>query len=111
MTEDTVSPAVAPPPGRELFLKVLAGAMFLLFFQTFMVAPLIPTLAETFAVSRQTIGLLVPAYTVPYAFSALVCGAAADRIGRRGIFYASLAGFPLLNLAMAAALCLIAVAY
>ena len=83
----------APPPGRELFLKVLAGAMFLLFFQTFMVAPLIPTLAGTFDVSRQTVGLLVPAYTIPYALSALVCGAVGDRVGRRGLWYVSLAGF------------------
>ncbi|MDB5294543.1 MAG: transporter, partial [Phycisphaerales bacterium] len=74
-------PEAAAAVDRERFLRSLAAAMFLLFFQTYMVAPLIPSLADAFGVARQTVGLLVPAYTVPYAVGGLVLGALADRLG------------------------------
>ena len=45
---------------RERLLRLLAAATFLIFFQAYMVAPLIPRLAAVFQVSAQTIGLTVP---------------------------------------------------
>lgn len=88
---------------RASLLRVLIAATFLLFFQTYMVAPLIPALADALGVERQRIGLLIPAYAIPYAFAALACGVIADRFGRRGLLFAALAAFPIIGLAMAAA--------
>lgn len=87
---------------RERVLRVIVAATFLLFFQTYMVAPLIPSLADALRVDRQRIGLLIPAYTIPYGIAALIYGALADRFGRRRLLLAALAGFPVVGLAMAA---------
>ena len=88
---------------REEVLRLLSASVFMLFFQNFMVAPLIPTLAGTFHATRDAVGLLIPAYTLPYALAALACGALADRYGRRGLLFFALASFPMVSLAMAAA--------
>ena len=42
---------------RERLLKVLSAGTFLIFFQAYMVAPLIPRLAVVFGISAQQIGL------------------------------------------------------
>jgi hypothetical protein len=42
---------------RERLLKVLSAATFLIFFQAYMVAPLIPRLSIAFGISAQQIGL------------------------------------------------------
>ena len=57
---------------RERLLRVLSAATFLIFFQAYMVAPLIPRLATVFAVSGQMIGLIIPAYMLRYGVSTLV---------------------------------------
>ena len=57
---------------RERLLKVLSAATFLIFFQAYMVAPLIPRLAVVFGISAQQIGLIVPAYLIPYGASMLL---------------------------------------
>ncbi len=46
---------------RERLLRVLSLAAFIIFFQAFMVAPLIPELSRSFGVSAQKAGLIVPA--------------------------------------------------
>jgi predicted MFS family arabinose efflux permease len=48
-------------PRRERLLEMLAAATFVIFFQGYMVAPIIPTLSSTFGSSIQTVGLIVPA--------------------------------------------------
>ena len=78
---------------RERVVNVLVAATFLIFFQAFMVAPLIPRLADSFHASLQTIGWMVPAYMVPYAVSTPVYGVLADRLGRRRVILGSLVGF------------------
>ena len=78
---------------RERLLQVLSAATFLIFFQAYMVAPLIPRLAAAFAVSDQMIGLIVPAYMIPYGVSTLLYGLLSDRLGRRRIMLASLLAF------------------
>jgi len=95
--------AVASLDERERLLRVLAAATFLIFFQAYMVAPLIPRLSAVFHVSAQTIGLIVPAYMVPYGVSILFYGLLSDRIGRRRIMLASLLAFILLTAATATA--------
>src|SRR5258708_7480116 len=57
---------------RNRLLWVLCGATFLIFFQAFMVAPLLPRLAQVFGVPIQTIGLIIPAYLIPYGVATLV---------------------------------------
>jgi predicted MFS family arabinose efflux permease len=82
---------------REHLLKALSAATFLIFFQAYMVAPLIPRLSIAFEVSSRTIGLIVPAYMIPYGVSTLFYGLLSDRLGRRRIMLASLTAFIVLS--------------
>lgn len=82
---------------RERLLKILALATFLIFFQAYMVAPLLPQLAAAFGVSSQTIGLIVPAYLIPYGIATLFYAILSDRLGRRSIMFASLLAFIVLT--------------
>ncbi len=82
---------------REHLLWVLSALTFLIFFQAYMIAPLIPRLSEVFGVSTQRIGLLVPAYLIPYGVATLFLGLLSDRIGRRPILFASLLAFIVLT--------------
>jgi predicted MFS family arabinose efflux permease len=82
---------------RERLLRVLSAATFLIFFQAYMVAPLIPHLSTVFAVSSQTIGFIVPAYMIPYGVATLFYGLLSDRLGRRRIMFASLLAFVVLT--------------
>ncbi|MBI2882953.1 MAG: MFS transporter [Candidatus Methylomirabilis oxyfera] len=82
---------------RERLLRGLAAATFLIFFQAYMVAPLIPRLSSAFGVSSQTIGLIVPAYMIPYGISTLLYGLLSDRLGRLRIMFTSLLAFVVLT--------------
>ena len=81
---------------RERVLLILASVTFLIFFQAYMVAPLIPRLAEAFAVSEERIGIIVPAYMLPYGLATLFYGVLADRIGRKRVLQFSLVAFGIL---------------
>lgn len=82
---------------RERLIRVLAAATFVIFFQAFMVAPIIPTLARAFEVSPQHAGLIVPAYLVPYGVATLIYGLLADRYGLARIMAGSLLAFAILT--------------
>lgn len=82
---------------RERLLRILSGATFLIFFQAYMIAPMLPKLATVFGASVQMIALTVPAYLIPYGISTLFYGLLSDRIGRRRIMLASLFAFALLT--------------
>jgi predicted MFS family arabinose efflux permease len=82
---------------RERLLRILSGATFLIFFQAYMIAPMLPKLAGVFGVSVQMIALTVPAYLIPYGISTLFYGLLSDRNGRRRIILASLFAFALLT--------------
>ena len=82
---------------RERLLRLLAATTFLIFFQAYMVAPMIPKLSAVFGVSPRVIGLIVPAYLIPYGVSTLFYGVVSDWIGRRRIMLASLFAFVLLS--------------
>lgn len=88
---------------RERLLRLLAVGTFIIFFQAFMVAPIIPSLSERFAVSPQDIGLIVPAYLIPYGAATLVYGLLSDRFGLWRIMAGSLAAFSILTLLTATA--------
>lgn len=93
--------AIINPRRREQLLWVLAATTFLIFFQAYMIAPLIPRLAAVFQVSVQTLGLAVPAYLIAYGTATLFYGPLSDRLGRRPIILASLAAFVILTAATA----------
>ncbi len=103
VTKDTRKPVSSPQPRqalpgdgqrrREQLLWVLAAATFLIFFQAFMVAPLLPRLARLFGVSVGTMGLVVPAYLIPYGLATLLYGPLSDRFGRGPVIYSSLVAF------------------
>lgn len=78
---------------RERLLRILGAITFLIFFQGYMVAPMIPRLAIAFGVSEQRVGLLVPAYLIPYGISTLFFGLLSDWIGRKRIMVVSLLAF------------------
>lgn len=84
-------------PQRERLLALLSAATFLIFFQAFMVAPLLPRLASLFSASVETIGLIVPAYLIPYGAATLFYGPMSDRLGRKRIIIGSLLAFILLT--------------
>ncbi|HLK33025.1 MAG TPA: MFS transporter [Terriglobales bacterium] len=81
----------------ERLLRILSAATFLIFFQAYMVAPMLPRLAAQFDVSALTIGFIVPAYLIPYGVSTLFYGMISDRMGRRRIMLASLFAFAVLT--------------
>jgi predicted MFS family arabinose efflux permease len=76
---------------REVVLRVMSAASFLIFFHAYLVAPLIPALAMQFHVSDRAVGILVPAYLLPYGISTLFYGPLSDRIGRRPVLLGMLA--------------------
>lgn len=84
-------------------LPTLCGAAFMVFVQTFMVAPLIPRLAAVFGSSMGWVGIAVPAYVVPEAIATLWVGPLSDRLGRRRVITGSLLVFIALTAATATA--------
>jgi MFS family permease len=82
---------------RERLLRILSAATFLIFFQAYMVAPLIPRLATEFRASEERIGMIVPAYMLPYGVATLFYGVLADRIGPKRVLLFSLAAFSVLT--------------
>ena len=82
---------------RERLLRILSASTFVIFFQAYMVAPIIPTLADTFGTSVERVGLIVPAYLIPYGIATLVYGLLADRLGIHRVMFASLGIFAVLT--------------
>jgi len=93
----------ATPVASRWMLPVICSAAFLVFVQAFMVAPLIPRLAEVFHRPVGWIGLAVPAYLLPYGLATLLWGPLSDRLGRRAVILASLLLFIACTLATASA--------
>ncbi|HEU4856324.1 MAG TPA: MFS transporter [Rhodanobacteraceae bacterium] len=92
-----VSRAAATAAASRWMLPCLCAGAFLVFAQTFMVAPLIPRLAEVFHSPVDWVGLAIPAYIVPEALATLAVGPLSDRIGRNGVIFGSLLAFVVLT--------------
>jgi predicted MFS family arabinose efflux permease len=90
MPTSLVADRVAAPVASRWMLPVICSAAFLVFVQAFMVAPLIPRLAEVFHSPVGWIGLAVPAYLLPHGLATLVWGPLSDRLGRRAVILGSL---------------------
>ncbi len=76
---------------REVVLRVMSAASFLIMFQAYLIAPLIPALSLQFHVSAQRVGMLVPGYLLPYGCSTLFYGPLSDRVGRKAVLLGMLA--------------------
>lgn len=86
---------------KDPMLWLLAAASFLVLFQIYLIAPLIPSLAKDLNTSDYTMGLAIPAYTIPYGLSTLFYGPFSDRIGRKKMLLALFALMSLLTLLLA----------
>ncbi len=91
------------PAAPRTLLPAICGAAFVVFAQTFMVAPLIPRLSSVFASPMTWVALAIPAYIVPQGLMTLFAGPLSDRIGRREVIYASLGLFVVITAATATA--------
>lgn len=87
---ETKMPGEATDEENEKVLKTLAASAFLVFFSSYMIAPLIPALAHEFSATEHQLGWVVPAYMLPYGFSTLFYGPLSDRIGRRKVLLVAL---------------------
>ncbi|MGH8153281.1 MAG: MFS transporter [Rhodanobacteraceae bacterium] len=96
MPFDASRPAAVAAASRWMLPCLCTGA-FLVFAQTFMVAPLIPQLAELFHSPVAWVGLAIPAYIVPEAVATLGVGPLSDRVGRNGVILGSLLAFIILT--------------
>jgi len=103
MEVQQTAPSALDGHKRERLLRMLALATFIIFFQAYMVAPIIPALSKVFGTSIETVGLIVPAYLIPYGISTLAYGVLADRIGIHRVMFASLAAFSVLTMLTATA--------
>jgi predicted MFS family arabinose efflux permease len=83
---------------RERLLWILALATFVIFFQAYMVAPTVSFFSKLFDAPLRTVGLIVPAYLVPYGVSTLFYGLLADRLGLRRMMLTSLMALSLLSM-------------
>jgi predicted MFS family arabinose efflux permease len=83
---------------HEKILQILSAGTFLIFFQAYTIAPLIPFLTEALSASEQIVGLAVPAYLIPYGIASLIYGVLSDYIGRRQIMITSLIAFAVLTM-------------
>ncbi|TAM87674.1 MAG: MFS transporter, partial [Candidimonas sp.] len=88
-----MKPSSAQTVAPWWMLPCICGAAFLVFVQTFMVAPLIPRLSVIFASPVAWVGLAIPAYVLPQALATLGVGPLSDRLGRRGVIIGSLIAF------------------
>ena len=86
--------------GRKLSLLGFA-VMFLIGSDTFVVAPLMPSLAKAFNVSTTQSGWLVSVYAIGYALTGLVSGPISDRGNRRIILTLGMVVFALATAACA----------
>mgnify|MGYP003686094401 FL=1 len=75
---------------RERLLMLLAFATFVVFFQAYAIAPMLPQLASHFQVDVREAGLAVPAYLIPYGVATLATGLLADRLGIAKVMLLSL---------------------
>jgi len=95
--------ATAQAPASRWMLPAICSAAFLVFAQTFMVAPLIPRLSVVFASPIAWVALAVPAYILPQGLATLWVGPLSDRLGRRNVILGSLLAFIALTAATASA--------
>ncbi|OKJ09316.1 hypothetical protein AMK19_17010 [Kitasatospora sp. CB01950] len=96
---------VADVPEQEVFRRWRYAGVFALLFlfgtETFLVSPLLPTIADSIHVSEAAAASTVTAYVLVYAICAPFLGLLSDRFGRRRTLLAGTVLFVLSNAAAA----------
>lgn len=95
-SQNTISPLEHASPSLSLVV-ILSLGTFIVFFQAFMVAPILPQLSSLFHVSVRHVSFIEPAYLLSYGFSTLIYAPLSDRYGRLPIIIFSISGFILLT--------------
>jgi DHA1 family inner membrane transport protein len=99
MSETSTSPrdTTAQAPARTASVRVVSllsfATLFVIGTDTFLVAPLLPTLSHRFGVSLDVSGWMVSAYALGYALFALFAGPFSDGRDRRRVLLVGLVGF------------------
>jgi len=78
-------------------VAILSLGTFIIFFQGFMVAPILPHLSGLFRVSVRHVSFIEPAYLLSYGISTLIYAPLSDRYGRFKVIIFSLSGFILIT--------------
>lgn len=78
-------------------VTILSLGTFIIFFQGFMVAPILPGLSTIFQTSIQHVSFIEPAYLLGYGSATLIYGPLSDRYGRFPIIIFSLICFIVLT--------------
>ncbi|MFD5694696.1 MFS transporter [Streptomyces rubiginosohelvolus] len=102
-TQSNTQPTTAPPerkPSSTVIAWLSFVTMFVIGTDTFLVAPMLPTLSDEFDVTTSVSGWMVSAYALGFALFALVAGPLSDGRDRRSVLLLGFAGF-----AAATALC------
>lgn len=94
--QNTVGAMSAPSPSLSLVI-ILSLGTFIVFFQGFMVAPILPKLSSLFRVSVRHASFIEPAYLLSYGFSTLIYAPLSDKYGRFPIIIFSISGFILMT--------------
>ena len=79
------------------WVAILSLGTFIIFFQGFMVAPILPQLSALFKVSVQHVSFIEPAYLLSYGISTLIYAPLSDKYGRFPVITFSLCGFILIT--------------
>lgn len=90
---DTMKPTIPSLSSVAL----LSLGTFIIFFQSFMVAPILPQLALLFRVSVRHVSFIEPAYLLSYGISTLIYAPLSDKYGRLLVILISLSGFIVLT--------------
>jgi len=90
-------------PTRASVLYWMALGTFAIGTEGFMIAPLLPSLAEDLSVGLVAAGQLVTVFTLSYAFSSPILTALTGGIGRRNLLIVCMAGFAAANVVAAVA--------
>lgn len=102
-TIDREATAVAASPGTHISIGLLGAAAFIVTASARTIDPLLPVIADEFAVSVGRAALIVTSYTLPYGLCQLIYGPLGDRLGKLRVMTAALAAFALSTAACALA--------
>lgn len=84
-------------PVPYMLLPAICATAFIVFAQTFMVAPIIPHLSVVLSSPVNIVALAIPAYILPQGIMTLMAGPLSDRFGRRTVIYSSVFLFTILT--------------
>ncbi|MFF2661868.1 MFS transporter [Kitasatospora sp. NPDC058032] len=105
MTSTSATSAAPPGEGAASFDRLRYAGVFVLLFlfgtETFLVSPLLPTIADSIKVSEAAAASSVTAYVLVYAVFAPFLGLLSDRFGRRRTLVAGTVLFVLSNVGAA----------